>query len=114
MKSSRLIFMACLVAWAWRLYAAENSAPSLTEDEKKAGWVLLFDGVNTDGWKGLGIDGFPSEIWNVENHCLHCKGGQKTDDLATIKQYENFELSFEWMIHKAKGNSGVKYRVQEQ
>ena len=91
------------------------SHPSLTDAEKQAGWKLLFDGVTTAGWRGLGIDGpFPSDAWEVRDGCLHCFGGKKTNDLITVDKHDNFEFSFEWMVPKLKGNSGVKYRVQEE
>ena len=90
------------------------SLPSLTDAEKQAGWKLLFDGVSTTGWRGLGLDGgFPAEAWEVKDGCLHCLGGKKTDDLITLEKHDNFEFSFEWMVPKLKGNSGVKYRIQE-
>lgn len=88
--------------------------PKLNDDEKAAGWKLLFDGVNTTGWRGLGMDGFPT-CWIVHDGCLKCLGGHKdANDLVTVEEYENFEFSFEWLFPKPKGNSGVKYRVQEQ
>lgn len=98
------------------LARAENPAnrPSLTDQEKQAGWKLLFDGVSTTGWRGLGMNGFPNDLWKIENGCFHCLGGKKINDLVTVDEYENFELSFEWMVPKLNGNSGVKYRVQEQ
>jgi hypothetical protein len=91
-----------------------TTQPTLTDAEKTAGWKLLFDGVSTTGWRGLGMDGFPS-VWVVQDGCLRCLGGYKgANDLVTTDEYQNFELSFEWMIPKLKGNSGVKYRVQEK
>lgn len=88
--------------------------PTLSEDEKTAGWKLLFDGVSTTGWRGLGTDGVP-KCWVVEDGCLKCLGGTKdANDLIAADQYENFELAFEWRFPKTKGNSGVKYRVQEK
>jgi hypothetical protein len=88
---------------------------AISDAEQKAGWKLLFDGVTTAGWRGLGMDGFPHDQWVVEKGCLHCLGKPgKTYDLITERKYENFELSFEWRIPKPMGNSGVKYRVQEQ
>ncbi|HET6246464.1 MAG TPA: DUF1080 domain-containing protein [Tepidisphaeraceae bacterium] len=89
------------------------TTPSLTAAEKQAGWKLLFDGVSTDGWHGLGVDAFPKDEWEVTNGCLHCLGGKKSDDLRTNDKHENFELYFEWMVPKLNGNSGLKYRVQE-
>jgi hypothetical protein len=96
--------------------AADSSTtqPTLSAAEKADGWKLLFDGVSTNGWRGLGMDGVPA-TWVVQDGCLHCLGGVKgANDLVTLDKYENFELSFEWMIPKLKGNSGVKYRVQEK
>lgn len=91
-----------------------STQPTLSDDEKKAGWVLLFDGTTTAGWRGLGMDHFPS-VWHVEDGNLHCTGGGKdANDLVTEKEYENFDLYFEWMVPKLKGNSGLKYRVQEK
>lgn len=87
---------------------------TLSKQEKADGWKLLFDGVSTAGWRGLGMETFPSDLWKIENGCLHCLGGKKINDLVTLQKYENFELSFEWMVPKLNGNSGVKYRVQEQ
>jgi len=98
------------------LFAADAPAnlPTLSNDEKVAGWKLLFDGVNTTGWRGLGMEGVPA-CWVVQDGCLKCVGGNKdTNDLVTMDTYQNFEFSFEWLIPKLKGNSGVKYRVQEQ
>src|SRR6476646_9676096 len=95
--------------------AAPAERPSLSDAEKAQGWVLLFDGVTTKGWRGLGADSFPSNRWRVEDGCLHCLGGEgRTNDIITERKYENFELSFEWRVPKAPGNTGVKYRVQEK
>lgn len=90
-----------------------SPAPTLSEAEKAAGWKLLFDGESTAGWRGLGREDFPS-CWIVEGHHLRCLGGYKDAcDLVAMDTYEDFEFSFEWRFPKTKGNSGVKYRVQE-
>jgi hypothetical protein len=92
-----------------------TTRPSLTEAETKAGWVLLFDGSTTTGWRGLGADAFPSNRWRIDDYCLHCLGGEgRTNDIITTGKYENFELAFQWRVPKAPGNTGVKYRVQEK
>ena len=76
---------------------------------------MLFDGVSTRGWRGLGMDGFPSNRWVVQDSCLHCLGGPgRTNDIITQRKYQNFELSFEWMVPGPPGNTGVKYRVQDR
>ena len=86
--------------------------PTLTDAEKQAGWKLLFDGKTTAGWRKLGGGDFPKE-WAVENACLRKLSG-KAGDLVYEQPFENFELSFEWIVPKPNGNSGVKYRVQEK
>ena len=117
-RGSSLALLVVVLAGAGAFAAdasKSSSPPKLTEQEKQAGWKLLFDGVSTSGWRGLGRDDFPQGLWIIENHCLHCLGGPgKTDDLVTTDKYENFELSFEWMVPKLMGNSGIKYRVQEK
>ena len=95
-----------------------NGAPqppnTLTDQEKEAGWSLLFDGKSTAGWRLLGGTAVPAESWAVRDGLLvklPTKGGGK--DIVYEKPVENFELSWEWRVPKSNGNSGVKYRVQE-
>jgi hypothetical protein len=107
-------FLLCLALLS---VAADSPAdrPTLTAAEKAEGWVLLFDGSTTAGWRGLGTDSFPESRWRVEDGCLHCLGGAgRTNDIITTRKYENFELTFEWRVPKAPGNTGVKYRVVEK
>jgi hypothetical protein len=110
----KMVLFALLGCCSLALAAEPATQPVLTDAEKQAGWTLLFDGVSTQGWRGLGMDGFPSDIWVIQDGCFHCLGGLKSNDLVTEKKYQNFELTFEWMVPKLDGNSGVKYRVQEQ
>ena len=89
--------------------------PTLTDAGKQAGWKLIFDGTSTAGWRGLGSDTFPKDEWVVRDGCLvhlPVKGG--SNDIVYDRPVENFELSWEWMIPKKNGNSGVKYRVREK
>jgi len=108
------VLLATLGCCSMVIAAEPATQPTLTDAEKLAGWTLLFDGVSTNGWKGLGMEGFPSDIWVIHDGCFHCLGGPKSNDLVTLKKYENFDLTFEWMVPKLNGNSGLKYRVQEQ
>ena len=43
---------------------------TLSDQEMKDGWTLLFDGKNTTGWRQLGADKFPSEQWVVRDGAL--------------------------------------------
>jgi len=96
----------------------------LTAAEKKAGWVLLFNGRNLKGWRGLGLSGIPRGHWVVEDGAIKNVPSQDVPkdkdgrpsrhfDLATIHPFENFELFFEWKIGP-NGNSGLKYNVSEE
>ncbi|MDR1982102.1 MAG: DUF1080 domain-containing protein [Tannerellaceae bacterium] len=86
----------------------------LTDLEKADGWELLFDGATLNGWRDYNGTGLTAP-WEVENGSLSAQG--KGDDgngyIVTQKQYENFELTFDWKIAKW-GNSGVLYHVIER
>ena len=86
----------------------------LTQQEKKQGWQLLFDGQTLDGWKGFNSDKV-FNCWSVANAELVCKGegGSETaGDIITVSEFGDFELSIEWSISKS-GNSGIFYHVVE-
>jgi len=85
---------------------------ALSAKEKKAGWILLFDGKTKDGWRGY--QNRAAEGWEVIDGQLVCKEGKVNSraDLITVNQYENFELKIDWKIEKAR-NSGIIYRVTE-
>lgn len=85
---------------------------TLTADEKKAGWSLLFNGKNTDQWRAYSNKPFDS--WTVTNGQLYCKAKdvKQRADLITIDQYDNFELALDWKVEKG-ANSGIIYRVVE-
>ena len=42
---------------------------TLTQEEKAAGWRLLFDGKTTDGWRGYKMDRMPRG-WKVIDGAL--------------------------------------------
>ena len=96
----------------------------LTEDEKLAGWKLLFNGKTLDGWRGIGRETVPEHLWKVEDGSIRkvntgevesLSDGQPAEggDLMTIEAYDNFDLRFEWKVSNA-GNTGVKYNVSEE
>jgi hypothetical protein len=104
----RLLFALSILALTVTATAAEPN--TLTDEEKAAGWKLLFDGKTNAGWRANGKKEFPAKGWVVEDGVLkHVKGGGG-GDIVTTEDYENFELSFEWKIGEV-GNSGVKYNM---
>jgi len=110
MKNISLFFLMAVVI----LPACQSKHNVLSEAEKAAGWELLFDGKTLDGWRDYNGTGLTAP-WVVENGTLAALG--KGDDgngyIVTDKQYENFELVFDWKISPG-GNSGVFYHVVER
>jgi hypothetical protein len=82
--------------------AAAQTPNSLTEEEKKAGFELLFNGKDLQGWEHKGN-------WKVEEATM-TRTGKGGDIQYKIKPIPNdFELRFEWKVAKGS-NSGVYYR----
>lgn len=110
------LLLACLLAtvWASAQTAAPPPAPKprLSAEEQQAGWMLLFDGETTTGWKGVNTKEFPYDGWAVENGYLRTLTPGPVGDIVTTSQFRDFEFSFEWRIEEG-GNSGVKYLVAE-
>lgn len=86
----------------------------LTKQEKQAGWRLLFNGRDLDGWHGYQHQ--PATAWDVVDGSLHCKGkgpGFAPVDLVTDdSSFSNFDLKIDWKI-APRGNSGILYLVRE-
>lgn len=87
--------------------AADNT---LTEAEKAEGWMLLFDGQSTEGWRGYNQDSLPA-TWSVSEGTL-LTSGQGGDIVYANQPFENFDLYLEWKIEEA-GNSGIFYHILE-
>ncbi len=85
----------------------------LSEEEKADGFVLLFDGKTTDGWRGFQKDLAP-ERWIVEDGTLHFspKAKGSRGDIMIDKKFSDFHLKLEWKIVEA-GNSGILYLGSE-
>lgn len=91
---------------------------SLTEQERTEGWQLLFDGTNTDKWRGAYLDSMPTKGWAIQNGellVLPSTGGESTNggDIITKEQYADFELILEAKLTDT-ANSGIKYFVVER
>ncbi|MCA0397684.1 MAG: DUF1080 domain-containing protein [Bacteroidetes bacterium] len=89
---------------------------TLTAQEQKDGWILLFDGKTTNGWHLYNKGNTPS-AWVVDSGALVCRRNTGRDnfehgDFVTDRDFENFELHFDWKISQA-GNSGVFVNVVE-
>jgi hypothetical protein len=90
----------------------------LTPEEQAQGFVMIFDGKTTTGWRGYNNPAFPDSGWAVEDGALRCIGsgmgeaGGKGGDIIFDKKYKDFDLKLEWKISQG-GNSGIFYLGQE-
>ena len=89
-----------------------DTVPKKSNQEKSKGWEVLFDGKNTDKWRSLNTDTFPSNGWAIEGGTLFVKNHKKGEDIITREEYYNFELVFDFKLTYA-ANSGVKYFVEK-
>lgn len=87
---------------------------TLTEAEKAAGWMLLFDGHSIDQWRLFNYDTLMG--WAVEDGAMVALGEGGPDghgaDIISKNKFDNFDLSLEWKI-SAEGNSGIFFNVVE-
>lgn len=80
----------------------------------KAKWISLFDGKSLAGWHGFNKTG-EIKNWKIEGSAMVCLGAAKDahgGDIVSDKEYENFELKWQWKVTKG-ANSGVMYHVIE-
>lgn len=97
---------------------AETKPNTLSKEEVADGWVLLWDGKTTDGWRGARMTGFPTKGWSVEDGYLKIAstGGAESafaGDIVTTKKYKDFILSVDFKITRG-ANSGIKYFVDTE
>jgi hypothetical protein len=88
---------------------------SLSDQEKKNGYTLLWDGRTAVGWRAPYSDKFPDQVWEIKDGTLTVKpqpAGSKHSDIVTEKEYSAFDLQFEFRLTDG-ANSGVKYFVVE-
>jgi hypothetical protein len=99
--------------------AFSKKVNKLTKKEKKAGWTLLFNGNDFDGWRQCNGTEMPAN-WELEDDAMKVmlgkgkKPGQGSggDILYPGKKFKNFELSIDWKASKS-ANSGIFYYVRE-
>jgi hypothetical protein len=130
MKNFSILFLTVLIFLSFILIGCNSQKKteeikinSLSDQENKEGWKLIFDGNTFSGWRGLGRETVPEGHWIIEDNCIRkVKSGEvplqsdgqplQGGDLITTETYENFEFTFEWKISEG-GNSGIKYNVSE-
>ncbi len=138
-SKSLLVLTAGLVLTGWTVLADEKKEAPLNTPPK--GFTALFNGKDLTNWHGAihlpererlkgealeqkqkAADQLARETWTVKDGVLHMKPKieRKGDrvikrgvNLATVKDYRNFELYVDWKIEKG-GDSGIYLRGQPQ
>ena len=107
-------FSIAIFAAIFTLISVDSSAQNtLTDQEKKDGWKLLFDGKTTSGWHNYKSDKV-SPRWKAANGALYLDKSvtEGHGDLVTNAEYQDYEFAIEWQIDPC-GNSGIIFAVVE-
>lgn len=114
-----LILILAVSGCASSTSGAQQDIPNtLTVLEKEAGWVLLWDGETTNGWRSAKADSFPAKGWEIKDGVLSVlsSGGAESrngGDIITTREFSSFELQADFRITTG-ANSGIKYFVDPE
>jgi hypothetical protein len=119
MKRNIILSMILLAAILFALPSYSQKLNKLSAKERKAGWVLLFNGKDFSGWRQCNGTQMPKN-WTIEDNAMKVftgegkKPGQGSngDIVYAAKKFRNFELSIDWKTSEM-GNSGIFYNVRE-
>ncbi len=119
MKRNIILSLACVTTMLVILPAYGQDVNKLTEQEKKDGWILLFNGIDFKGWRQCNGTEMPKN-WIIEDNAMKVFTGEgknpgsgaNGDILFGDKKFKNFELSIDWKASKM-ANSGIFYNVRE-
>ncbi|MCX5637161.1 MAG: DUF1080 domain-containing protein [Planctomycetota bacterium] len=92
--------------------AGDSKINTLSDQEKAAGWKLLFNGNDLTGWHNFKREDVRPG-WQVKDGVLVCADPRNAGDLCTNDRYDWFELQIDYNISEA-GNSGIMYHVTDE
>lgn len=112
----RVVSAALIAALACPLALAQQTPNTLTPQQKREGWQLLFNGKNLNGWHSYGEKGIGSD-WSIQHGTIQLKkppAAKPADyaDIVTDGQYTNFDLKVEWKGTSCT-DSGIMFDVHE-
>ena len=90
---------------------------TLTDQEIKEGWKLMFDGKSSQGWINAKTKQFPANGWEIKDGLLMINPATKSQggggDIVSTDKYRNFELSVDFR-YTPGANSGIKYFINTE
>lgn len=102
-----LVLASLFLPWC---FAQDNQ---LSPAERAEGWKLLFDGRTLSQFRDPRSMTPQGDSWTVEDGTIKAvRRPRIREDLVTREAFGDFEFAWEWKV-SARGNSGVKYRIQE-
>ena len=110
-QKSLVLLLCCAFA---NILCAQNN--TLTAQEKKEGWKLLFNGKDLQGWHSY-LQEEPGEAWQVDDGAIYLNKNDQSvyedyADLTSDKEFDNFDLKLEFKTDTC-ANSGVMFYVHE-
>lgn len=112
MKHPLILALALITTLSLRSFAAEGSSlNTLSPAEQAAGWKLLFNGKNLDGWSNFKKQGVKPG-WQVKDGTLACVDPHNAGDIVSAEKFGAFELQLEFKMGVG-ANSGIMFHVTE-
>jgi hypothetical protein len=119
MKKGLVISLTCITTMLISLSSFGQPYNSLSDKEKKDGWILLFNGKDFNGWRQCNGTEM-AKNWVVEDNAMKVFTGEgknpgqgaNGDIVYKLKKFSNFELSIDWKVSKM-ANSGIFFAVRE-
>lgn len=99
-------------AYHCRSLSYADSIPGSKRKKNSHRWEILFDGSNTDKWRSIKSDSFPSSKWSIDHGTLSVANHDLGEEIITREQYSNFDFRFDFKLTN-EANSGIKYFVQK-
>jgi hypothetical protein len=95
-ERSMKLLLAMLLTGGLALQWAQSAAPNtLSPEEQKDGFVLLFDGKSLDQWDGRA----GQTVWTVVDGAIKSNAKQGAGRILTKEEFANFVLKAEFRAH---------------